>query len=68
MSLPAALAQYTQQLIAVAWAPQTYLQEGIATLPPSELALGLIGPVLLLLAWMGLGRMLGDVGRLWRGQ
>ncbi|MHA1158379.1 MAG: hypothetical protein ACTSP2_06500 [Alphaproteobacteria bacterium] len=67
LSLPAWLADQTNLLLAVIRAPSVFFADGLASLPvpPAELAMGLVGPVVLLLAWLGFVLLLRDVRRLW---
>lgn len=65
LSLPAVLARDTQQLVALLRTP--WGADAMVELPLPELALGVIGPVLLLVALLGFSRIMGDVRRFWRG-
>ena len=69
LSLPDWLAASTGLLFVVLRALPTHFRTGFSNLPatPSQLAAGLIGPILLLLAWWGLVKLVGDIRRLWRG-
>ncbi len=70
LSLPARLADGTNVLLAIARAPGRYLSDGLAGLPvpPADLALGAVGPLLILLAWIGFAVLLADLRRLWRAE
>jgi hypothetical protein len=65
LSLPALLSGNTQRLLTLLRTP--WGAEAMIEWPLPELAFGLIGPVLLLVALLGFARILGDVRRFWRG-
>ncbi len=68
LGLPDFLAANTGFLLEVLWTLPAHFGSGFSNLPAvlPQLAIGLIGPVLMLLALWGLVKLLGDIRRLWR--
>lgn len=67
LSLPASLGDATNLALVVLREIPRHIASGFSDLPipPGLVAYGLVGPLVLLLAWIGYWLLLADVGRLW---
>lgn len=67
LSLPASLGDATNLALVVLRDLPTHAATGFANLPipPLQVAFGLVGPLVLLFAWIGFWLLLADIGRAW---